>query len=414
MMTDKGIPLQTRFLALFIVTILVGCVFLGTIPAGAWEPEPPTKDDVRTLRSTYPSLSAENVYDEIATISQWHRYRGTPTHHEARDYIKGKMENYGLNTSLQEYKCRQRAERHVQCYNILGALEVNDSNRWVIIGAHYDATEASNHAAYDNAAGVAHMLEIARAYTQELEPPEVNYLFAAWDSEEGGGAGSYYYVANMPTEMEVLAYINLDMFGLNYPISNRLPTASGEYLTLYLYTSPVENFAKYATIRYTQATKQNFTIFRELIDEIVYTNHSLPEQYVPVMDDNEAISDHKHFVQYSIPAVWFRGIHDRDTEELCFKHTPLDTLRDMEFYAGGKGELLKGFELPLKLIFDISQQAPMVFPPIEEKNEEGQYSTVPGMEVGPCGILAAVAVLVILILVARWYVNRRRSGREMV
>jgi hypothetical protein len=92
---------------------------------------------------------------------------------------------------------------------------------------------------------------------------------------------------------------------------------------------------------------------------ITYDQKDLPEEWVLVLDDTEVQSDHSFFIRNNIPAVWFRGLHEypKDTGDLNernFKHTPVDSLETMEFYSGGKSELLNGIDTGLSIAFELA------------------------------------------------------------
>jgi hypothetical protein len=113
-------------------------------------------------------------------------------------------------------------EQKIEARNILGMLPGADPQHRgeiVIVGAHYDhlgrdPDGAVYHGANDNASGVATMLEIARLWQAQGFRPARSVLFAAWDDEEMGLKGSYYYVRNPvhPLTGTVAAFA-LDMMG---------------------------------------------------------------------------------------------------------------------------------------------------------------------------------------------------------
>ena len=63
----------------------------------------------------------------------------------------------------------------------------------------------------DNASGIATLIEVARALRARQAKPARNIVFVAVAGEEKGMLGSKYYAAH-PTEPEVVANINFDMF----------------------------------------------------------------------------------------------------------------------------------------------------------------------------------------------------------
>lgn len=75
--------------------------------------------------------------------------------------------------------------------------------------------------AYDNATGIAVMLEVARVFTTLPEAPKRSLLFLAVTAEEKGLLGSEYWAANPTVPIEkVSANVNLDMPVLTFPLAD--------------------------------------------------------------------------------------------------------------------------------------------------------------------------------------------------
>ncbi len=116
------------------------------------------------------------------------------------------------------------AIRPITTWNVLGRLQGADPSlreEAVVFTAHYDHLGKGVHegdddiynGAFDNASGVATLLEIARASTllRGTARPRRSLLFIACAAEEGGLRGSEYYAAHpvVPTE-RTAANINMD------------------------------------------------------------------------------------------------------------------------------------------------------------------------------------------------------------
>ena len=112
----------------------------------------------------------------------------------------------------------------VECSNILGALEGQDGqigHEVVVLGAHLDHLGEDPFSgsfypgADDNASGTAVMMELARAFAHAGPPLARTLLFAAWNAEEAGLIGSYFYTQHptYPLEDTILAF-SVDMVGL--------------------------------------------------------------------------------------------------------------------------------------------------------------------------------------------------------
>jgi Zn-dependent M28 family amino/carboxypeptidase len=119
-----------------------------------------------------------------------------------------------------------RLESEVRRYataNVGGVLRGRDAklrDELVVLTAHHDHLGVKRAAAgqpvvyngaLDNAAGVAQLLAVARAFTALREPPRRSVLFLAVGAEEQGLLGSEAFVAEAPVARErLVAGLNLD------------------------------------------------------------------------------------------------------------------------------------------------------------------------------------------------------------
>lgn len=127
---------------------------------------------------------------------------------------------------------RQSTQRHASSPNVLALLPGSDPalrSEYVLFTAHLDhlgirraenGTEIHN-GAYDNAAGVAIVIEMAGALTKVSPAPRRSIIFAAVTAEEKGLRGSDYLAHNPPVAIgNIVANINIDMPYLGYPIAD--------------------------------------------------------------------------------------------------------------------------------------------------------------------------------------------------
>ncbi len=97
-------------------------------------------------------------------------------------------------------------------------------DEYIIVGGHFDIAYmftppggGTNEGANDDTSGSTVSLEMAQALAQmEFDHTVVSAL---WACEEEGLLGSRAYVANLPENVSVRAYMNFDMVALNYPIT---------------------------------------------------------------------------------------------------------------------------------------------------------------------------------------------------
>lgn len=116
--------------------------------------------------------------------------------------------------------------------NVVAVLPGSDEHlkhQYVVYTAHLDHLGISdpvkgdsiNNGAYDNAVGIAALIEIARAFSMKV--PRRSILFAAVTAEEKGLQGSDYF-AHHPTvpAKSIVANINTDMFLMLYPFGDAI------------------------------------------------------------------------------------------------------------------------------------------------------------------------------------------------
>jgi hypothetical protein len=122
---------------------------------------------------------------------------------DAADYIKERIEAFGLPVVQQDYSAGGR--------NIIATQTgVTNPNNIYIISAHYDAVNL--YGADDNASGTAAIIELARILSQYCTDNTI--VYALWDEEETGLNGSAYYAQQAQTNGDnILGNFNIDMMG---------------------------------------------------------------------------------------------------------------------------------------------------------------------------------------------------------
>lgn len=164
------------------------------------------------------------------------RMSGKEGNKKAAEFIKNKLENFGLKTIFQKFKIKrtnpgpknEKGDDFTQ--NVYGWVEGSSlKDEIVVVGAHFDhigygpsysrsRTIAVHNGADDNASGSVAVLEVAKAVSQ-LKNPKRTIVFQFYSAEEMGLIGSRYYCENplFPTDSpdikKHVAMINLDMVG---------------------------------------------------------------------------------------------------------------------------------------------------------------------------------------------------------
>jgi Zn-dependent M28 family amino/carboxypeptidase len=174
--------------------------------------------------------------------------------------------------------------------NVAAVLKGSDprlKDEYVVLTAHLDhvgigkpvAGDANadliHNGAYDNASGIAILLEVANAFTRLPTPPRRSILFLAVTGEEEGLEGSNFFTAHPTVPMDrVVANVNLDMVLMLYPLKDVIAFGA-EHSSL----EPVVNEAA-----------------RRL--GLALSPDPFPEQVLFIR------SDHYSFVQQGVPSIF--------------------------------------------------------------------------------------------------------------
>ena len=205
-------------------------------------------------------------------------------------------------------------ERHVTpARNVLAMMRGSDSevaDEVVIIGAHHDHNGADEEGAYngadDDGSGIVGLLEVAEAYVVaagEGRRPRRSIVFAAWDAEERGLLGAWYYTEapTFPLERTV-AVLNLDMIGRN----EEVPTEGGNRFRGLEVQTAESNANAVNVLGYSRTP--------DLAHNVEDANSLFGLDLLMRYDNNTSNllrrSDHWPFLQQGVPAVWFHtGLH---------------------------------------------------------------------------------------------------------
>ncbi len=146
-------------------------------------------------------------------------------------------------------KAPVRLERHsvvetMTSPNVIGVIPGSDpvlKNEVVLLTAHLDHDgvdpalkgDKIYNGAMDNAAGIATMLEVARAFASGKTAPKRTIVFAAVTAEEDGLLGSQYLAKHLPMPKgdRLVGVVNLDMPVLTYDFTDVI-AFGGEHSTL--------------------------------------------------------------------------------------------------------------------------------------------------------------------------------------
>ncbi len=192
--------------------------------------------------------------------------------------------------------------------NVVAYLEGSDPNlsrEVVAFGAHYDHLGISEdgtifNGADDDGSGTTGILEVARAFARNPNPPKRSLLFVSHSGEEKGLLGSRYYTDNPIIPLKnTVAQLNVDMIGRNE--DNDVYIIGSDFISTELHN------------------------LNETANQVVGLN--LDYKYNNV-DDPERFyfrSDHYNYAKHDIPIIfYFTGTHDD-------YHKETDDVRKIKF-----------------------------------------------------------------------------------
>jgi PAT family beta-lactamase induction signal transducer AmpG len=319
-----------------------------------------------------------NAYDNMVSMADFgYRQIDSNANINARNWIASELESMGYEVERQPFT----TEVCQNCENIVVTINGTLEDDWRVVGAHHDAicyspppligqtyVGCTNTGAYDDGTGSGALLELARTFSEWNGTPLHTWKLGWWDYEEwqganspeGGGKGSLHFVEEQIPDHVNVTYVNLDMFALNWPVPTPLASIlSGcdeEFWTLYMFTSPVEDWSYYENegLDVTDDMISNAEWFQGHLKEI-NTNLSHPEEWVRVIDDIKGNSDHYNFIMHNHTATWIRGQHqyiheEGDTCEQTPKHSQADSVTTVNTMAGGRLNVEAGLQTGLDIV----------------------------------------------------------------
>lgn len=337
-----------------------------------------TDEFVDLLREGAGAINGQNIYDCIVRITgdgaNSYRLMNSPTQDmfvekhrnvftEASPKIKTHVMHFESGGVGLGAGAAANAEQLRGGDNIIGVLPGKDLTKWIVFGGHYDNREATL-GALDNASGTCTTLELARAFASFDMVFETTVVFAWWDGEEWGLYGSSAFakdhnstkeILGLPTDTEIEFVLaqSYDIVGINYPAKNIWVNYGDrqnmdETAVLNLRVSPtsadnatLSSYARSIGERNDEAVWQRNQNHSALVQQINYGLFGLPPVWVQALDDKYGRSDQVPFSSLGVPAMRIQGSHDN--EFACY-HQPCDTIPVAEQMAGGRENLIAGFD----------------------------------------------------------------------
>ncbi len=194
-------------IALLTFLVVTGATLYGALPTSLPAPVPPTAPPAE--------FSSGRALEHIRAIARVPHPMGSSENATVRDYLAEKLKALGLQVKVQEAAAARFAIGGLVMgtpENVLARLEgTSDADEAFLLVAHYDSVPTGPGAS-DDGAGVAAMLETARALEVGSQPKnDVIFLFT--DGEERGLLGAQAFVKGHPWADDVRVVLNLEARG---------------------------------------------------------------------------------------------------------------------------------------------------------------------------------------------------------
>jgi len=194
-----------------VVALVLGA--LAAVSLLALEPPDP-------LSASAPAseFSAERAFSHVEQIAERPHPVGSPANAEVRDYLVGQLEDLGLRPTVQQATSARTMEGTAsiaRVHNIHARIPGSSPTGHVVLVAHYDSVPRGPGAA-DDGAGVAAILEIARAITSDSQPRnDIDIVFT--DAEEPWLLGAQAFVIDDRLDPWRSVVLNLEARGTSGP-----------------------------------------------------------------------------------------------------------------------------------------------------------------------------------------------------
>jgi Peptidase family M28 len=256
--------------------------------------------------SSLTEFSSGRAMKHIEAIAQKPHPIGTPAHDEAREYIEQQFKAIGLGPQVQKTTALDDlgnilAVANVQ--NVIARLDATDSGKAVLLVAHYDSV-ANSPGASDDAAGVATVIETARAL-KEGPPLKNDVIFLITDCEERGLLGAIAFQKEHPWMKDVGLVLNFEARGNSGPAIMFETSNNNGWL--------IQEFGK--AVHHPVANSLSYEIYKMLgreTDMTIFKDEGIPGLNFAYING----SNHNHFVLDSLYNIDERSVQHQGTYAL--------------------------------------------------------------------------------------------------
>lgn len=196
-------------------TLILVLLCFFTVPVAAQSEAPIKEQDIRAELGFLAS-------DELQG-----RGSGTIYEKKAAEYVGMQFRQFGLepggdtDSDGKRGYLQQVPLRNGETWNVIGVLKGSEPGEAIMLSAHLDHLGVDEtlsgdkifNGADDDASGCVAVLELARVLASGKQPRRTIY-FVGFGSEERGGYGSRYFIANSPVPLtEIVADLTFEMLG---------------------------------------------------------------------------------------------------------------------------------------------------------------------------------------------------------
>lgn len=188
----------------------------------AWAPSDVSEAEIQHLLELYEHEQMMSWVKDLTSEAFGGREAGTEYEDLAGDYIIDLLQSFGLEpwreAGFDDYRqAFSIPSSEETAENIIAVLPGESSDKYVLIGAHYDHIGTINGelhpGADDNAVGTAAVLEIARIFSESGFTPQYSVVFVLFGAEEKGLIGSQILAQHLQEKKlaQNVVLLNLDV-----------------------------------------------------------------------------------------------------------------------------------------------------------------------------------------------------------
>ncbi|NRT14585.1 hypothetical protein HNP99_000925 [Flavobacterium sp. 28A] len=247
----------TSLISVLFILLILGITYFTMMPQ--W-----TTNDISTLSE----FSTDRAFTQVEAIAKEPHYVGSKNHEEVARYLQARLNELGLETSVQKGYTLTDWGNLVKSKNILARIKGTSNSKAIVLLSHYDSAPHSfSKGASDAGSGVATILEGIRAFQHNKKPHKNDIIILFTDAEELGLNGAALFVTKHQWAKEVGIVLNFEARGSSGPSYMLMETNNGNSDLVKEFTAagttfPVTNSLMYSIYKMLP-NDTDLTVFRE-------------------------------------------------------------------------------------------------------------------------------------------------------